>query len=104
MELVVFDLDGTLLNKRSVISDYTSETLKLLSQRDIANFMLALEESDFFAGVKLEQIERNDDATVEETVQGFKIVCSVTMPADKPAAAPDGEDKDGPADAQGGAR
>ncbi|MGB5332662.1 MAG: HAD family hydrolase [Woeseiaceae bacterium] len=36
MELVVFDLDGTLLNRQSVISDYTSETLKLLTERDIA--------------------------------------------------------------------
>mgnify|MGYP001814017404 CR=1 FL=1 len=36
MELVVFDLDGTLLNRESVISDYTSETLRLLSERDIA--------------------------------------------------------------------
>jgi Cof subfamily protein (haloacid dehalogenase superfamily) len=36
MELIVFDLDGTLLNRDSVISDYTSETLKLLSKRDIA--------------------------------------------------------------------
>src|SRR5210317_1980490 len=36
MELVVFDLDGTLLNRKSVISDYTSETLQLLSERDIA--------------------------------------------------------------------
>ena len=36
MELVVFDLDGTLLNKDSVISDYTSETLRMLSERDIA--------------------------------------------------------------------
>jgi Cof subfamily protein (haloacid dehalogenase superfamily) len=36
MELVVFDLDGTLLNRESAISDYTSETLRLLSQRDIA--------------------------------------------------------------------
>ena len=36
MELVVFDLDGTLLNRESVISDYTSETLQLLSERDIA--------------------------------------------------------------------
>ena len=36
MELVVFDLDGTLLNRRSVISDYTSETLRLLTDRDIA--------------------------------------------------------------------
>ena len=36
MELVVFDLDGTLLNRKSVISDYTSETLRLLSERDIA--------------------------------------------------------------------
>jgi Cof subfamily protein (haloacid dehalogenase superfamily) len=36
MELVVFDLDGTLLNRDSVISDYTSETLKLLTARDIA--------------------------------------------------------------------
>lgn len=36
MELVVFDLDGTLLNKESVISDYTSETLRLLTERNIA--------------------------------------------------------------------
>ena len=36
MELVVFDLDGTLLNRKSAISDYTSETLKLLTERDIA--------------------------------------------------------------------
>ena len=30
MELVVFDLDGTLLNRDSKISEYTSETLRLL--------------------------------------------------------------------------
>ena len=36
MELIVFDLDGTLLNRDSAISEYTSETLKLLSQREIA--------------------------------------------------------------------
>lgn len=36
MELIVFDLDGTLLNRQSAISTYTSETLKLLSQREIA--------------------------------------------------------------------
>ena len=36
MELIVFDLDGTLLNRDSVISDYTSETLELLSKREIA--------------------------------------------------------------------
>ncbi len=36
MELVVFDLDGTLLNRESEISDYTSETLRLLSEKDIA--------------------------------------------------------------------
>ena len=36
MELVVFDLDGTLLNESSQISSYTSETLKLLSERGIA--------------------------------------------------------------------
>ncbi len=36
MELIVFDLDGTLLNRQSTISDYTSETLELLSQREIA--------------------------------------------------------------------
>ena len=36
MELVVFDLDGTLLNRESSISDYTSETLRLLTERDIA--------------------------------------------------------------------
>ena len=36
MELIVFDLDGTLLNRQSAISDYTSETLKLLSKHEIA--------------------------------------------------------------------
>ncbi len=36
MELVVFDLDGTLLNRESEISEYTSETLRLLRQRGIA--------------------------------------------------------------------
>jgi Cof subfamily protein (haloacid dehalogenase superfamily) len=36
MELIVFDLDGTLLNRDSVISEYTSETLRMLSKRDIA--------------------------------------------------------------------
>ena len=36
MELIVFDLDGTLLNRDSEISAYTSETLRLLSERDIA--------------------------------------------------------------------
>ncbi len=36
MELIVFDLDGTLLDRNSTISAYTSETLKLLSKREIA--------------------------------------------------------------------
>ncbi len=36
MELIVFDLDGTLLNRNSTISNYTSETLKLLSKNQIA--------------------------------------------------------------------
>ncbi|MBT8079394.1 MAG: HAD-IIB family hydrolase [Gammaproteobacteria bacterium] len=36
MELVVFDLDGTLLNRESAISDYTSETLQRLTERGIA--------------------------------------------------------------------
>jgi hypothetical protein len=36
VELVVFDLDGTLLNRESTISDYTSETLRLLAAHDIA--------------------------------------------------------------------
>ncbi len=36
MELVVFDLDGTLLDGSSSISGYTSETLKLLAERGIA--------------------------------------------------------------------
>jgi Cof subfamily protein (haloacid dehalogenase superfamily) len=36
MELIVFDLDGTLLNRQSAISDYTGETLKLLSKCGIA--------------------------------------------------------------------
>ena len=36
MELVVFDLDGTLLDRSSSISEYTSDTLKRLSRRGIA--------------------------------------------------------------------
>jgi len=36
VELIVFDLDGTLLNQESAISDYTSETLRLLADREIA--------------------------------------------------------------------
>ena len=36
MELIIFDLDGTLLNRQSTISDYTSDTLKLLAKREIA--------------------------------------------------------------------
>ena len=36
MELIVFDLDGTLLNRQATISDYTSETLERLAQREIA--------------------------------------------------------------------
>jgi HAD superfamily hydrolase (TIGR01484 family) len=36
VELIVFDLDGTLLNQESVISDYTSETLKFLAEQEIA--------------------------------------------------------------------
>jgi Cof subfamily protein (haloacid dehalogenase superfamily) len=36
LELIVFDLDGTLLNQESAISDYTSETLKLLAEHEIA--------------------------------------------------------------------
>ncbi len=36
MELIVFDLDGTLLNSKSQISDYTKDTLSLLAKRDIA--------------------------------------------------------------------
>lgn len=36
MELIVFDLDGTLLNRDSVISPYTRETLTLLNRRGIA--------------------------------------------------------------------
>jgi hypothetical protein len=36
MELIVFDLDGTLLNKSAVISPYTRETLRRLGHRGIA--------------------------------------------------------------------
>lgn len=36
MELLVFDLDGTLLNSKQQITDYTRDTLKLLQQRNIA--------------------------------------------------------------------
>lgn len=36
MELIVFDLDGTLLNEHSQISDFTGQTLQLLSANNIA--------------------------------------------------------------------
>lgn len=36
MELIVFDLDGTLLDNRSRISDYTRDTLRMLADRGIA--------------------------------------------------------------------
>lgn len=36
MELIVFDLDGTLLNANSQISPYTRETLELLADKKIA--------------------------------------------------------------------
>lgn len=36
MDLVVFDLDGTLLNRSSQISEFTSETLQLLAEKNIA--------------------------------------------------------------------
>lgn len=36
MDLVVFDLDGTLLNRDSAISDFTRETLTLLAQNNVA--------------------------------------------------------------------
>lgn len=36
MDLLVFDLDGTLLNRKSTISPYTRNTLRLLAERGIA--------------------------------------------------------------------
>ena len=36
MELVVFDLDGTLLNKKSQLSEHTRDTLRQLRERNIA--------------------------------------------------------------------
>ena len=36
MELIVFDLDGTLLDREAAITPYTSETLNLLAKREIA--------------------------------------------------------------------
>jgi 5-amino-6-(5-phospho-D-ribitylamino)uracil phosphatase len=36
LELIVFDLDGTLLNRRSEISDYTRETLRRLADQGVA--------------------------------------------------------------------
>ncbi len=36
MDLIVFDLDGTLLNRESRISAFTAETLKLLEKQEIA--------------------------------------------------------------------
>ena len=65
MELIVFDLDGTLLNRESQISDYTRETLVLLAQRNIAYTVAtgrALHGSrDILAGhnFKLPQVYKN---------------------------------------------
>ena len=36
MDLIFFDLDGTLLNRSSQISSYTQDTLKLLAKNNIA--------------------------------------------------------------------
>ena len=36
MELIVFDLDGTLLNRQSEVSEHTRETLRRLGDRSIA--------------------------------------------------------------------
>ncbi|BFT30195.1 HAD family hydrolase [Alteromonas sp. D210916BOD_24] len=36
MDLIFFDLDGTLLNKSSQISNFTKDTLALLAEKDIA--------------------------------------------------------------------
>ena len=36
MELIVFDLDGTLLNRQSQISAFTRDTLRGLAERGIA--------------------------------------------------------------------
>ncbi|KAA9132729.1 HAD family phosphatase [Marinihelvus fidelis] len=36
MELIVFDLDGTLLDRGGAISDYTRDTLAALAERDVA--------------------------------------------------------------------
>ena len=36
MTLVVFDLDGTLLNKGSQVSAYTAETLAMMRAREIS--------------------------------------------------------------------
>ncbi len=36
MELIVFDLDGTLLNAEAAISEYTRDTLRLLASHDVA--------------------------------------------------------------------
>ena len=36
MELIVFDLDGTLLNRKGQLSDYTRSTLAALSERHVA--------------------------------------------------------------------
>lgn len=37
MELIVFDLDGTLLDRSSKISGFTSETLKTLSESTVVS-------------------------------------------------------------------
>jgi type IV pilus assembly protein PilN len=52
-----------------------------LSEQDIASFMRSLQESEYFDGVKLEQITRDKDAGDDDfKVQGFQLTCRVTMP------------------------
>ena len=43
MELIVFDLDGTLLNRESQISAYTRDTLRLLAGQGVAIIMISSE-------------------------------------------------------------
>lgn len=58
MELIVFDLDGTLLNKQSKISRRTRATLKKLAKRDIA-YTVATGRTLHDARIVLDDVEFN---------------------------------------------
>ena len=91
MELIVFDLDGTLLNGASAISSYTSETLQLLTQRGIAytvatgRTMHASEQVLSGQGFTLPQVYKNGALTWDPDAQQFTRQKMLTLAETEPA-------------------